>query len=108
MDSEGSGKKNDNSGKKEESIQDEDRDINYEALAIKSLIIDRESQILGVDLQGDDISYYRIIRADGSSKHYKVFSAMLDDFDRQDLLDLHRLVMKKFESNAPEGYDLLL
>ncbi|GJT79270.1 ATPase, F1/V1/A1 complex, alpha/beta subunit [Tanacetum coccineum] len=32
-----------------------------------------------------------IIRADGSEKYYKIFSAMLDDFDRQDVLDLYRL-----------------
>ncbi|GJS58740.1 hypothetical protein Tco_0653524 [Tanacetum coccineum] len=50
MDSEGSGKKDDNSGKKEENIQDEDIAINYEALAIKSPIIERESQILGANL----------------------------------------------------------
>nr|GEZ81095.1 hypothetical protein [Tanacetum cinerariifolium] len=32
-----------------------------------------------------------IIRFDGSTKYYKIFSAMLDDFDRQDVLDLYRL-----------------
>ncbi|GJR28203.1 putative ribonuclease H-like domain-containing protein [Tanacetum coccineum] len=36
---------------------------------------------------GDDI-----IRADGSTKYYKIFSAMLDDFDRQDVLDLYSTV----------------
>nr|GFA21290.1 hypothetical protein [Tanacetum cinerariifolium] len=30
--------------------------------------------------------------ADGSSKNYKIFSEMLDDFDRQDVIDLHRLI----------------
>ncbi|GJU21524.1 hypothetical protein Tco_1154866 [Tanacetum coccineum] len=30
-------------------------------------------------------------RADGSSKNYMIFSEMLDDFDRQDVIDLHRL-----------------
>ncbi|GJY26889.1 hypothetical protein Tco_0401615 [Tanacetum coccineum] len=29
---------------------------------------------------------------DGSSKNYKIFSEMLDDFDRQDVIDLHRLL----------------
>ncbi|GJX14529.1 hypothetical protein Tco_0206287 [Tanacetum coccineum] len=36
--------------------------------------------------------YYQIIRADGSFKNYKIFSEMFDDFDRQDVMDLHRLV----------------
>ncbi|GKB64843.1 hypothetical protein Tco_0921029, partial [Tanacetum coccineum] len=30
--------------------------------------------------------------AGGSTKYYKIFSAMLDDFDRQDVLDLYRRV----------------
>ncbi|GJY48939.1 hypothetical protein Tco_0438895 [Tanacetum coccineum] len=33
---------------------------------------------------------------------------MLRKFDRQDLEDLQRLAMKRFEDNAPEGYNLLL
>ncbi|GJX77945.1 hypothetical protein Tco_0324756 [Tanacetum coccineum] len=35
-------------------------------------------------------------------------SQNLGNFDRQDLVDLHRLVMKRFKDNAPEGYNLLL
>ncbi|GKF30011.1 hypothetical protein Tco_0096353, partial [Tanacetum coccineum] len=49
-----------------------------------------------------------IIRADGSSKNYKIFSGMLDDFDRQDVIDLYRLVKERFETTSPEGYHLLL
>ncbi|GKA31067.1 putative reverse transcriptase domain-containing protein [Tanacetum coccineum] len=52
--------------------------------------------------------YYQIIRADGSAKFYKIFSAMLDDFDKQDVLDLYRLAKKRFETTSPEGYDRLL
>ncbi|GJR05757.1 hypothetical protein Tco_0528741 [Tanacetum coccineum] len=37
-------------------------------------------------------SYYQIIRADGSSKMYRVFSQMLKSFDKQDLEDLYKLV----------------
>ncbi|GJU74723.1 hypothetical protein Tco_1266128 [Tanacetum coccineum] len=49
-----------------------------------------------------------ITRADGSSKFYKVFSMMLEDFDRQDLADLHILVKEMSASRALEGYDLIL
>ncbi|GJZ10040.1 putative ribonuclease H-like domain-containing protein [Tanacetum coccineum] len=49
-----------------------------------------------------------IIKADGSEKYYKIFSAMLDDFDRQDVLDLYRLLKERFETASPEGYDRLL
>ncbi|GJW84060.1 hypothetical protein Tco_0157205 [Tanacetum coccineum] len=33
---------------------------------------------------------------------------MLDDFDRQDVMDLHRLVQERYDTTSPEGYDLLL
>ncbi|GJY94340.1 hypothetical protein Tco_0510701 [Tanacetum coccineum] len=64
--------------------------------------------IIGSDLQGNDLSYWKITRADGSSKFYKVFFFMLEDFDRQDLVDLHRLVKERSASRALEGYDLIL
>ncbi|GKF70019.1 hypothetical protein Tco_0203076 [Tanacetum coccineum] len=37
-----------------------------------------------------------------------IFTAMLDDFDRQDVLDLYRLVKERFETTSLEGYDRLL
>ncbi|GJR52542.1 hypothetical protein Tco_1403063 [Tanacetum coccineum] len=87
---------------------DEDRAVNYEVLAIKYPIVDWESQIIGSDLQGNDLSYWKIKRANGSVKYYKFFSEMLEDFDRQDLVDLHRLVKDRSASRALEGYDLIL
>ncbi|GJW41484.1 putative ribonuclease H-like domain-containing protein [Tanacetum coccineum] len=47
-------------------------------------------------------------QANGSSKNYKIFSEMLDDFDKQDVIDLHRLVNERYETTSLEGYDLLL
>ncbi|GKD60523.1 hypothetical protein Tco_1298032 [Tanacetum coccineum] len=47
-------------------------------------------------------------KADGSSKNYKIFNEMLNDFDRQDVLDLHRLVKVRYMTSNPEGYDLML
>ncbi|GJW39386.1 hypothetical protein Tco_0065231 [Tanacetum coccineum] len=44
----------------------------------------------------------------GSSKNYKIFSKMLDDFDIQDVMDLHRLVEERYATSRPEGYDLML
>ncbi|GJW24382.1 hypothetical protein Tco_0038193 [Tanacetum coccineum] len=46
--------------------------------------------------------------ADGSFKNYKIFSEMLDDFDRQDVLDLHRLVKVRYMTSSLKGYDLML
>ncbi|GKE01733.1 hypothetical protein Tco_1389716 [Tanacetum coccineum] len=48
------------------------------------------------------------VEADGSSKYYKIFSEMLDDFERQDVMDLHRVVQEMYDTTSLEGYDLLL
>ncbi|GKD79271.1 hypothetical protein Tco_1341892 [Tanacetum coccineum] len=64
--------------------------VNIESLATKYLIVDRKTHILT-----ENMMYYQIIRADGSSKNYKIFSEMLDDFDRQDVVDLYSLVKER-------------
>ncbi|GJV07120.1 hypothetical protein Tco_1344776 [Tanacetum coccineum] len=86
-----------------EIVPSDDTPVNIESLATKYPIVDWETQILG-----EELFYYQIKRADGSIKHYKVFSAMLDDFDRQDALDLYRLVKERFETSSLEGYGRLL
>ncbi|GKC12574.1 hypothetical protein Tco_1009356, partial [Tanacetum coccineum] len=77
--------------------------IDIESLATKYPIVDWKTHVLTKNMM-----YYQIIRADGSSKNYKIFSEMLDDFDRQDVMDLHRLVQERYDTTSPEGYDLLL
>ncbi|GKA18953.1 hypothetical protein Tco_0698868 [Tanacetum coccineum] len=77
--------------------------LNIESLATNYPIVDSETQILA-----NDKYYYQVKRADGSVKHYRIFSAMLYDFDRQDVLELYRLVKDRFQTASPEGYDLLL
>ncbi|GKC69328.1 putative ribonuclease H-like domain-containing protein, partial [Tanacetum coccineum] len=42
-------------------------------------------------------SYYQIMRADGNSQMYMIFSQMLKCFDREDLEDLYKLVKAKYE-----------
>ncbi|GJY72702.1 hypothetical protein Tco_0476405 [Tanacetum coccineum] len=46
-------------------------------------------------------SYYQIIRADGSSKMYLVFSHMLKSFNREDLETFYKLVKAKYGSTRP-------
>ncbi|GJY20742.1 hypothetical protein Tco_0393308 [Tanacetum coccineum] len=54
-------------------------------------------------------NYYQIIRADGSSKMYLVFSHMLKSFDREDLETFYKLVKAKYGSTRPvEDLDLVL
>ncbi|GKA03851.1 hypothetical protein Tco_0676632 [Tanacetum coccineum] len=86
-----------------EIVPRDDEVVNVESLATKYPIVDWKTHILA-----EDKMYYQIIRADGSDKYYKIFTTMLDDFDRQDVLDLYKLVKEIFETESPEGYDRLL
>ncbi|GJX10013.1 reverse transcriptase domain-containing protein [Tanacetum coccineum] len=43
-------------------------------------------------------SYYQIMRADGKSQMYMIFSHMLKSFDMEDLKTLYKLVKAKYES----------
>ncbi|GJQ95727.1 hypothetical protein Tco_0006866 [Tanacetum coccineum] len=74
-----------------------------ESLSIKYPIVDWKTCVLT-----ENFMYYQIFRGDGSSKNYKVLSEMLEDFDRQDVMDLYRLVKERYSASRPEGYDLML
>ncbi|GKB98836.1 hypothetical protein Tco_0984973 [Tanacetum coccineum] len=72
-----------------EIVPRDDEVVNVESLATKYPIVDWKTYILA-----EHKMYYEIIRAYGSTKFYKIFTAMLDDFDRQDVLDLYRKYTK--------------
>ncbi|GJS73496.1 hypothetical protein Tco_0706337 [Tanacetum coccineum] len=84
-------------------ILGDDVAVSVESLATKYPIVDWKTHVLS-----EDKICYEIIRANGSTKSYKIFTKMLDDFDRQDVLDLYRLVKERFETASPKGYDRLL
>ncbi|GJU26112.1 hypothetical protein Tco_1164733 [Tanacetum coccineum] len=53
--------------------------------------------------------YYEIMRADGSSKIYLLFSQLIKSFDREDLETLWKLVKAKHGNTRPrEGYEKVL
>ncbi|GJR41005.1 hypothetical protein Tco_1216689 [Tanacetum coccineum] len=55
------------------------------------------------------ISYYQIIRADGSSRRYSAFIQMLRSFDKEDLEILWKLVKAKHGYTRPEeGYERVI
>ncbi|GKB90219.1 hypothetical protein Tco_0962491 [Tanacetum coccineum] len=78
--------------------------INYIPLATKPpSIIDYKI------IKERKISYFQIIRVDGSSKRYSAFIQMLRCFDREDLETLWKLVKAKHGSTRPEeGYERVL
>ncbi|GJY46710.1 hypothetical protein Tco_0435773 [Tanacetum coccineum] len=84
-------------------VPGDDIAMDFESLATKYLIIDWKTHILI-----ENMMYYQSIRADRSFKNYKIFSKMLDDFDRQDVINLYRLVKERYETTSLKGYDLLL
>ncbi|GJU46448.1 hypothetical protein Tco_1203714 [Tanacetum coccineum] len=72
-------------------------------IATKYPIVDWKTHALS-----EDKMYYKIIKGDGSTKFYKIFTEMLDDFDKKDVLDIYRMVKERFETASLEGYDILL
>ncbi|GJY27097.1 hypothetical protein Tco_0401823 [Tanacetum coccineum] len=52
--------------------------------------------------QSSQKAAYQIIRRDGSDKIYMSFGAILKDFSRDNLIELYRLVIKKYRVNRPE------
>nr|GEV72214.1 hypothetical protein [Tanacetum cinerariifolium] len=80
---------------------DYDKPINYETLDVKSPIVDYESQVLGTMVAGN-VHVYKLTRLDKSYKHFSTFSRILEVLYRQDVLDLHKIVMEKFPDSDPE------
>ncbi|GJU15750.1 hypothetical protein Tco_1143716 [Tanacetum coccineum] len=74
-----------------------------ESLSTKYPIVDWKTCVLT-----ENFMYYQIFRGDGSSKNYKILSKMLEDFDRQDVEELYRLVKERYSASRPEGFDLML
>ncbi|GJT83904.1 hypothetical protein Tco_1058246 [Tanacetum coccineum] len=89
-------------------VPDEEGEIDYEVLDKRYPIVDWESKFYHTDRYGKPHDYYRVFRADGSSRYIKTFTEMVSRFDRLDFIELHSLVMKRFETSTPEEIDLIL
>ncbi|GJU86473.1 hypothetical protein Tco_1294019 [Tanacetum coccineum] len=89
-------------------VPDEEGIVDYEVLEKRFPIINWESKFYHYDRHGAEGIYYRIFRSDGSSRWIKTFSEMVTRFDRLDLVELYNLVMQRFETTTPEGFDLVL
>nr|GEU55529.1 hypothetical protein [Tanacetum cinerariifolium] len=82
-------------------VPGDDKAIDYETLDVKSLIVDCESQVLGTNKEGD-VHVYKLTRLNGSYRYFLTLFRMLEVFDRQDVLDLHKIIMERFPANDPE------
>nr|GEW67132.1 hypothetical protein [Tanacetum cinerariifolium] len=88
-------------------VLDEEETVDPKIFSTKYPIVDWESQILG-NADTKNVYVYKIIRANRNTSYHKSLSSILRKFNKQDLVDLHILVMKRFENNTPRGYNLLL
>ncbi|GKD36792.1 hypothetical protein Tco_1256999 [Tanacetum coccineum] len=84
-------------------IPREEVPIEVESISTKFLIVDWRTYVLT-----ETFMYYQVFKGDGSSKNYKILSEMLEDFDRQDVEELYRLVKERYSTSRPEGFDLML
>nr|GEU88129.1 reverse transcriptase domain-containing protein [Tanacetum cinerariifolium] len=74
----------------------------------KQKVNDQDSEDSDKEHRKCDVHVYKLTRLDGSYRHFLTFSRMLEVLDRQDVLDLHKIIMKMFPANDLEGYDLIL
>ncbi|GJR18957.1 hypothetical protein Tco_0967484 [Tanacetum coccineum] len=74
-----------------------------EEIAINAIPLATKVPVVGFQIHTrGKPGYYEIFRADGSSKLYHVFSQLLSEFDREDLVNLWKLVKAKHGDNRPE------
>ncbi|GJR70341.1 hypothetical protein Tco_0016406 [Tanacetum coccineum] len=89
-------------------VPDEEKEIDYEVLSTRYPIVNGESAFYHTDRYGVPHDYYRVFRANGSSRYIKTFIEMVLRFDRLYFIELHSLVMQRFSTTTPEGIDLVL
>ncbi|GJU72003.1 hypothetical protein Tco_1263408 [Tanacetum coccineum] len=89
-------------------VPGEEEEIDYEVLSTRYLIVNWESTFYHTDRYGVPHDYYRVFRANRSSRYIKTFTEMVSRFDRLDFIELHSLVMQRFSTTTPEGIDLVL
>ncbi|GJU48047.1 hypothetical protein Tco_1217602 [Tanacetum coccineum] len=78
--------------------------IEVESLSTKFPIVDWK--ILGLTV--NFMWYYHIFCGEGVPRSIRFELRCLEDFDRQDVEELYRLVKERYSASRPEGYDLML
>nr|GEU96627.1 hypothetical protein [Tanacetum cinerariifolium] len=87
-------------------VVNDDDDVYIEAtpLALKVLVVDYQIH------HEHNKPYYKIIRADGTHQLFLNFITLLNNFNREDLKTLWKIVKERFESTEPKNFsdDFLL
>ncbi|GJW90542.1 hypothetical protein Tco_0168095 [Tanacetum coccineum] len=108
MKDESSGKKAESNGKEAVSKKRAGEKLSEESVKRQKLEDDVEKAELKLCLEIAPNDDKAINIEPLATKSPIVLYAMLNDFDRQDLIDLYRLVKERFKTTQPEGYDRLL
>ncbi|GJT65003.1 putative ribonuclease H-like domain-containing protein [Tanacetum coccineum] len=89
-------------------VPDEKGEINYEVLNRRYSIVNWESKFYHTDRYRKPHDYYRVFRADGSSRYIKTFTEMVSRFDRLDFIELHSLILKSWNFYDDRGVHILV
>ncbi|GKD57646.1 hypothetical protein Tco_1291033 [Tanacetum coccineum] len=81
--------------------------VKVTSLSTKYPIVSWEYQLLG-RIDDKDQKVYKLTRADGSSSYHGDIHAFFRRLDRQDLIDIYRLVQERFQDHSLEGHALTL
>ncbi|GJR04553.1 hypothetical protein Tco_0527537 [Tanacetum coccineum] len=102
MNEKATGEDTSNKEKVLEELDNSDLEEEEQLKAFLMIVPDEEGEI------NYEVLNRRVFRANGSSRYIKTFTKMVSRFDRLDFIELHSLVMKRFEISTPEGIDLIL
>ncbi|GJU48140.1 hypothetical protein Tco_1217695, partial [Tanacetum coccineum] len=93
---------------------DEDKEVDYEVLDRKYPIIEWKTEYLGIKPQFDETKGLEesnlnvVIRSNGQRRYFSTLMRVLSIFDREDLNDVYKLVMDKYQNEVPKGFDRVL
>ncbi|GJX58237.1 hypothetical protein Tco_0289627 [Tanacetum coccineum] len=93
---------------------DEDKEVDYEVLDRKYLIIERKFEFLTNKPQHDESKELEelhvnvVIRSNGLRRYFNTLLGVLSVFDREDLNAIYQLVMNRYSNDIPEGFDRIL
>ncbi|GKC90834.1 hypothetical protein Tco_1151483 [Tanacetum coccineum] len=93
---------------------DENKEVDYEILDKKYLIIYWKTKNLGTKPQFDEskrseeISMNVVTRSNGQKRCFSTLIRVLSVFDREDLDAIYKLVMDIYQDKIPEGFDKVL
>ncbi|GJT31704.1 hypothetical protein Tco_0922123 [Tanacetum coccineum] len=89
-------------------VPDEEGEINYEVLNRRYPIVNWESKFYHTDRYGKPHDYYRVFRADGSSRHIKTFTEMVSSLRTMFEANVEDVLWKNQERMILESWNFYI